>query len=199
MLTHLLFESPVWIIFLLLIAAAVAGWRYYQTRGRPALVAMGVLSGLSVLLGIVAALVETDREQIEASWDRLDQAVRARDSDGALAEVSVEFRSGGLTRGHLELLAAQAVKRLDDARVSFYLFAVQEIDDSPASPASPAATATVWSQYMPSQGVSAEGGRQGFPSQWRIRYRKDADGRWRISGAESIQPANINLGWALRQ
>lgn len=191
MLTTLLFESPIWIIIPLALIAAILGWRYFQLRRRSDKLAILIAVGIAATVGITAALVVTDREQIQASWSRLVQAADKRDTAAAMAEISPGFSSGGLNRQSLGRLAEQAAKRLNGARINFYLFEIHEIADDTAR-------ATVWAHYTAS-GNSAGLRGQAIPTQWSIAYRRDDDDRWRISGARSIQPTNINLQWALRQ
>ncbi len=194
MLKNLLFESPYWIVAPLLIATLVVAWLFIQRRGRKTLILLLALPLVAIGLVVLATIVQTDREQVRASWGRVEQAAAAGTTPAVMAEISPAFSAGGIDRADLETNLQRAAERADLTALRFVLLSVQVDDDDDRS-----ASAIVMATYSTQRSPLIAGPSSNFTSRWQVDYRKDGDGQWRIADAKSISPPGLNLRWALRQ
>lgn len=185
---RMLFEVP-WIVYLLcglgeLVAVAV--WQ--QTRARKPLVMMAVWPVVALAAFLVASLVETDYEKVQARWKAVGRAVEAQDTDALMDNVAPDFRAGGLDRERFRRFADTAFQFMspDGLRTTDLRF------DNDIAP--PEANGTIKAGYHDE--------RFSVPpaaTTWELTFARQDDGRWLLSRVDCIQPAQLNLRTALGQ
>ena len=79
-----LFESPFLILTVGVLLFAAFGYVYVNTRQKSALIGLGVVVALTAVLLLVEHLVQTPREQVEASLEGLASELEANNLEGAL-------------------------------------------------------------------------------------------------------------------
>ena len=79
-----LFESPFLILTVGVLLLAAFGYVYVNTRQKGALIGLGVVVALTAVLLLVEHLVQTPREQVEASLEGLASELEANNIEGAL-------------------------------------------------------------------------------------------------------------------
>jgi len=145
--------------------------------GRRKRLVIAVVVALPVLIGVVAWLVETDREAIERMTDECRRALLRGDVDAVasrLAEDAVGegYIGTGPLAARVDHWADQAKDRLDDLSLSLRKIVV-EGDGAQAE----------WAVRADLKGVHGRYGQVRFLV--RLEYRREPDG-WRITRANAV-------------
>jgi hypothetical protein len=180
--SFLVFEDPLtlWVILGLAEVVALVIWR--RTRSRRAATVLVALPAAAVLLGLLALVVETDREAVLRSIGVMDRAVAAGDADAFLSRVSADYRTSD---GGKDALAAAV--RLGLARVRA----------TPSAPVlAPERTPQGERRFRVTQDYRFEPapGSQTpiLPAwqrvTWEGEFQRDPDGEWRLVAATAVRP-----------
>ena len=175
-----LFESPLLIYMGLALAAMVTLAIWHQTRAPRARTMLGVWVALAGAVALTAALVQTDRERVLASWGGIEAAVAESDVEGVMAGISDGFSTEGIDKAAFRKLVTAGRRLMGGSGVSFRGFTVEGIEKGRAE-------ATVTAVFWPTQSVT----------QWQLTFVGDADGRWRIRSVDCTDPYDLTLRRAM--
>ena len=89
-----LFESPYLILTVGLLFLAVFGYMFMSTRKKIALVGVGAVVAITLICLAIEHFVETPREQVEASLDKLAKELEANNIEGVLACLDPKCKEG---------------------------------------------------------------------------------------------------------
>lgn len=185
MLKELLFEEPLWGIVAGLLIAVMALFRWTRSRAKVDLRVALVGLAVAVLFYVTDLAVTTDRERISELSLELVRAT-------APAPVDADAMRALLTEDFAIVWADGSVWLEGDVAVAR---AVEEAASRGLSHASIA----IWEAEVvsPSQGVTHVHLRTNYAGRdvaqrfvttdWRITWRKEADGRWRASEAQWLE------------
>jgi hypothetical protein len=184
MLRHILLEDPLplWILCGLVAIACLAVWS--RTRAfTPLAIAAGCVVAAGAV-GLIAALVETDRERVQRSVSLIARAAESGDADRLIERISPEYKNGPYGKEELAFAVQQALKKVhitaDDPIIN--------MDDRQA---------TVTQQYH----FESAGGGQTLPYPpvtWEGKFAPDPDGQWRLRSATAIYPERMTPEAAAR-
>jgi len=174
----LLFENPVPLIVVMAVAE-VAGLLVYRAHRRRELLGWLLAPpAVAGMVGLLASLVQTDRERIRAALDDIAARIVAGDLDGPARYLDPACRGGGvLPDGRDELIAfGKAVLRKHPVRQVRLPFPTIRTDR-------PDADATVNSVVSFRSGTS-------MWIVWRLKWAR-RDGVWRIVRVEMARSASL--------
>jgi hypothetical protein len=177
-LRYILFESPLWLILLALVAELIVLW-LHQRRGwtsrRPPL----IVPVVALLLLLVQWLVVTDSEALRAMTRRLASAVDAPDLDAFMAEIDADFRQRELTRDQLAERVRAILERTQIEQASVGAFEIAVNGD----------TAAV--AFRARARIEAgDAGIREYVGRWRLEcVRRDAG--WRVRGVEHVSSPGL--------
>jgi len=170
------FESPFYVFvtlgFLELALAAV----WYERRGRRLLAALAGPPVLAGVVALVAAVVQTDREQIVAALREIAADVEAGRIDAVRTYLDEDYSGHGMTRQGALDLAGDAVERYGVRSLKLTGVSVAVSGDS--------------AEGRVTTLIAARGsllGDRPVPYTWDLRWRKRPTG-WRIVQADLILP-----------
>ena len=180
---RILFESPVTVYLMAGLAELITAAVWQRTRARRARVMLIVWPALAVGVGILAAAVTTDREKVEATWQRLTKAVNSGDAQGVMACIAEDFSADGMGKDELGEQVERAAQVLRPDEIQFLGHRIERLDDRSAE-------ITITAIY---RGVRGAG-----RTRWSITFGPAADGAWRTTGASCLEPSSLTLRGALR-
>ena len=186
-LRHLLLENPLTPCIVLGLIAVVAGFFWSRTASRRALAVVLACCLATAVIVTVSWLVETDRERVVATLQRMSTAATRSDAEAFIGEISPEYDSaaGGkagistVVRSGLRVLRAHGEEpaiRMEDGRATV----TQVYHFSPA----PSSRLVLPPQY---ETVT-----------WEGTLAPDPDGRWRLRSAVATKPDRLSPQDALR-
>ena len=171
MLTLYTLESPRFLVALLLIFAGIAWFGLRYRFPRQALSATASLLACSMGLALLASLVETTGERLGRETQSLVAAALSGDAAGfgALLEDDLVLRVG---RDRSSLNKGDLVDRIKALR--------QLIKSNNVREARGVSTGRDTGESVLAQTTSTQMAVP-TPNEWRFRWRRDADGQWRIT------------------
>jgi hypothetical protein len=187
LLKHVLFEDPLLAYIVMAIATLITAAMWYRTRSRRSRILLAVWPLVAVAVGLLAALVETDREKVDRTWRQVDAAIVARDDIAAMRNIAEDFSADGFDKVELRKLAQFCNTALRPDEITTWFFTIKEIDGR-------SARATV--------AVFYNGSVHPFRTDWELTFTPQRDGEWRISKAKCLAPEQFTLqaaSSALRQ
>lgn len=171
LLTLYTLESPQFLVALLIIGAGFAWFGFRFRFPRQSLIATGSLLACAVGLVILASLVETTGERLGRETRALVEAAIGGDAAGfgALLDDDLVVRAGrdksSLVKGEL----VQRIKSLQQLIKSNNVREARGVSTGHDTGESVLAQTTTTQLAAPT------------PNEWRFRWRRDADGQWRIT------------------
>ncbi len=171
----LLLEDPraLWIALGIAEIIVLVVWR--RRRGRAALIALFVLPAVGVLLGLLDAAVETDREAVRRSIRMIGRAARSNNGQAVLERISPDYASGPYRKKDLAAL------------VTFGLPQVTVRTPFPAKVTMEGDRAEVRHTYR----IDSRSGVQ-FQIHdsvtWEAVFAEDDDGEWRLRQVLMVEP-----------
>ena len=170
-------------VVLLACAAAVAGWMAVQRDDRRTLVIAAILAVLSIGVGVVGTLVETDREQVLAATRAFVQDAVDGDVPGLVGRL---HRDATLHAGAVE---APGYPREDLERAFDQLDGVHRIKQNTITLLDAAADdGVVWTELACLTRTDSSYGT--VPSRWIFEWMRTTDeGAWRIRSVSAISVA----------
>lgn len=173
-----LFESPLWLILVALIAELVVMWWYGRLEEPKRAYLFAVPAALVVML-VIQRFVETDQEALRALTRRLAWAIDEPELDAFMACVDADFRLGRTGRDELRDRLYDFLERVavDNVRLGAFELAVEGDEARVAF----RATARV---------ETAEAGIREYVGRWRLTCVRRPDG-WRLRGVEHLGSAGL--------
>jgi len=171
MLTLYTLESPQFLVALLIIAAGFAWFGLRFRFPRPSLITTSLLLASAAGLVVLASIVETTGERLERETRSLVEAALRGDAAGfgALLEDGLVVRVGrdrsSLDKGDL----VERIKALKPLIKSNNVREARGVSTGRDTGESVLAQTTSTQMAVPT------------PNEWRFRWRRDADGPWRIT------------------
>ena len=177
-LRHLLFENPLTLWIVLGLAAFGAGFYWSRTGSRRAAGIAAACLGAAVLVGLAAWLVETDRERLERTLDKMGDAAAAGDAEAFIERISREYVPPGK-----DALAGVVRRGLALVRVSAETPVIQMTGGE--------ATVTQVYRFRPAPGSRVPIGQPFDCVTWEGTFAPDADGEWRLRSAVAVRPERL--------
>ena len=173
---YLLLENPIYVILVLAVveAALVAAW--VIRRERPLLYALAAPPALALAAGLLAALVQTDREQIHQAMQDIAAGLEANSLERAENYLDANFAAplpGGMSLARQQILAIGRTA-LDTHRLTSI-----KLDKVQTQTAGANGTTSVVTRVESAEGV--------IYITWRIQWAKREAG-WRIIRLELVKP-----------
>lgn len=190
LLERLLFENPWPAIGALLAAALVAAWLLNkQSRAREGLLAAGGLAVLALAVYIASAVVTTQREVLAARTRELINLTAAADTTGLepLMARDVTFRAFLTQQSYQRDAILDLVRRYPG---QMYPVKSHRIDRVQATIDGPNAART--QTHVTTESPEATLYNLPTGSWWRLNWRKDPDGQWRLTGIELLQVDGVS-------
>ena len=177
---HLLLEDPLALWIALGIVAVLAGVWWSRTGSRRALACGTAFVIAAVTVGVLAWLVETDREKVVRTLDVMARAAAAGNSETFIERISPQYQNGPFTK---EILAAVVRKGLEQVRVADQTPVIVEAEGQ----------AAVTQVYV---FTAAPGSRAAIPPggeavTWEGQFAPDPDDEWRLRSARALKPVRI--------
>lgn len=174
-----LFESPLIIYMALGLAEIVTLAIWHQTRAPRTLLMLLLWPALAAGAALTAALVETDREQVQAAWSGIETAVAESNVEAMMEGVSDSFSTEGIDKPAFGRFVAAARQLMGANGVGFRGFTVERLETARA-------VTRVTAFYWPTKTYT----------EWQLVFVREA-GRWRMQSAVCTQPRDLSLRHAM--
>lgn len=184
---HLLFENPLALWILLGLGAVVAGIVWSRTGSRRAVAVAVTLAALAVVVGLVAWLVETDREKLIRTIDRMAAAADSGDAEAFIEYLSPDYGNGPRGKDTLAGIVRLGFKMVRVKAES----PIIQMDNGEA-------TVTQVYNFRAAPGTRATLTADRSVIKWQGTFRPDADGQWRLRSAMCISPVRMSPEEAAR-
>jgi len=180
LLRHFVYENPTTVLVALIIATVVLGtiWRRTGSAGCRWAALACVTVGLLVTL--LAYVVETDRERLQATLRTMAEAIDAGRPDPVIACISPEYRSDSLDKEGLADIVRRGLK---------YVRAAAEAPRIVMRDRE--ALVTQASRFRPAPGSQVVLPHPYQRIVWEAVFAPDTDGEWRLRSAKVIHPRDM--------
>ena len=177
---YLIFENPT-TLWVLLVIAAVACGTIWRRTGSPGCRAAAVACvAASVLVGILAWAVETDRERLQRTLTTMNDAMADSHAEMFIERISPLYQSGTLGKAAL----ADVVRRgLTHVRA--------DADTPTIAFGSGDAVVTQACRFYPAPGSKMMLPPAAHRVVWEGVFAPDPDGEWRLRSATAISPRRM--------
>jgi hypothetical protein len=166
-------QPPIWLYLLLGAAAIIMVFVYFTSRRGVYLGIIGVLALLGLVLLLIDLLAESDNENVVRATKEMIAAVGRHDLDGFAEHISPQFRTDEITKDEIVRQAKSAIPGIRSINGRMF-------DVTPATMGQIRNVSFMVDMTGTARGFTLDG----TPVNLRLRYQKDADGKWRVRGFE---------------
>ncbi|MFO8013784.1 MAG: hypothetical protein R6X20_10825 [Phycisphaerae bacterium] len=176
-LRYFVFENPATLLVVLLIATVLLGTVWRRTGAKASRAAAGACLAATVLVALLAWLVETDRERLERTLDTMARAADEGRPEAFIERISPDYRTDGQGKEGMADLVRDGLKYVRASAGG----ATVDMRDGKAT-----VTQTYRFRSAPGQRVNVA---ERFPRvEWEGTFGPDADGEWRLRSARVLSP-----------
>ena len=177
---YLVFENPTTLWILLIIVAVVCGTIWRRTGSQRCRAAAVACMAAGVVVGILASVVETDREKLQRTLKTMSGAMAGGHVETFIGCISPAYQSGGhgkaalagVVRRGLEVIRADA----ETPRIA--------LGDSDA-------VVTQVCRFYAAPGSKLMLPPEAHRVVWEGRFAPDPDGEWRLRSATVVSPRRM--------
>ena len=174
---HFVFENPVTLLIVLIIATVILGTVWRRTGKNAARAAASVCLAAAAIVALVAWFVETDRERLQRTLDTMARAADEGRPEVFIERISPDYRTDGQGKDGLADIVRHGLRYV---RASARGATVDMEEDR--------ATVTQTYTFRTAPGMRAPVAER-FPRvEWEGTFAPDADGEWRLRSAQVLSP-----------